>query len=518
MELLKENIEFEKLVGENTANSMVKEEYIIPDSHPDIKDVIMVDVKPVVVSKEVLDDKVYVEGEINFNVIYLAEFDEKHDVFNVIYPSKFAAYIEISGAKSAMDALVDSFIEHIECKIVNERKIAIEGVLKVRGEVYNNEQYDIVKGIANLENTQVLNSPLSIDKVHDNVEKDLQAKGHFIIGNDKPQIESIIKLEVLVHKKTVKVVDDKILFEGFANIKVLYKAKDSRELVSVEDDVIISDDAQSEGSSPFMNVISSFKVVTVEYDVKEDDLGEARIIDVEALIKATAKIISKNDIEAIEDAYSPNTNLNLVKKDRELSVVFGTGSVENIIKENIELGDENKAPANVLMTLGKAEIMDKKVIEDKVLLEGIIKAASIYENNEDKNYIACAEDEIPFNLSIDVPGAKVGMEASAKVNVETIDGTIEAKTIAIKALLAGEVVVKYSTHKEFIDDITISETENNNKKASVIIYVVQNGDTLWKIAKKYNTTLEKLVNINEINDTENLVPGEKIIIEGRAVI
>ena len=128
MELLKENIEFEKLVGENTANSMVKEEYIIPDSHPDIKDVIMVDAKPVIVSKEVLDDKIYVEGEISYNVIYLAQFDEKHDVFNVVYPSKFSAYVEISGAKSTMDVLVDSFIEHIECKIVNERKIAIEEV------------------------------------------------------------------------------------------------------------------------------------------------------------------------------------------------------------------------------------------------------------------------------------------------------------------------------------------------------------------------------------------------------
>ncbi|MHC1681621.1 MAG: SPOCS domain-containing protein [Clostridiaceae bacterium] len=518
MELLKENIEFEKLVGENTANTMIKEEYIIPDSHPDIKDVIMVDVKPVVVSKEVLEDKVYVEGELNFNVIYLAEFDEKHDVFNVFYPSKFAAYIEIAGAISNMDALVDSFIEHIECKIVNERKVAIEGVLKVRGEVFNNEQYEIVKGITNVENTQVLNSPLSIDKVHDNIEKDLQAKGHFIIANDKPQIESIIKLEVLVHKKTVKVLDDKILLEGFANIKILYKAKDGRELVSVEDDVIISDEAESEGASPFMNVISNFNVVTIEYDVKEDDLGETRIIDVEALIKANVKLISKSDIESIEDAYSPNTNLNLVKKDRELTVVFGTGSIENIIKENLEIGEDSPTPTNVLLTLGKAEIMEKKVIEDKVLLEGIVKAASVYENNEDKNYIAAVEDEIPFTLSIDVPGAKVGMEASAKVNVETIDGTIEAKTIAIKALLAGEVVVKYSTHKEFIDDITISEAEDISKKASVIIYVVQNGDTLWKIAKKYNTTLEKLINTNDFNDTENLIPGEKIIIEGRAVI
>lgn len=518
MELLKENIEFEKLIGENTANPLIKEEYIIPDSHPDIKDVIMVDAKPVMVSKEVLEDKIYVEGEISYNVIYLAEFDEKHDVFNVVYPSKFTAYVELAGSKSNMDALVDTFIEHIECKIVNERKISIEGVLKIRAEVFSNEQYEIVRGITNLEDTQILKSPLSIDKVQGNANKDLQAKCHFVIGNDKPQIESVLKLEVIVHKKTVKVMDEKILFEGFANIKILYKAKDGRELVVVEDDVMINDEVPSEGVSPSMNVISDFKVNTIEYDVKEDDLGETRIIDVEALIKANAKVILKSDIESIEDAYSPNVKLNLAKKDRDLTVVFGSGSVENIVKENVEIGEGNPPPTNVLLTLGKPQIFDKKVMEDKVVIEGIIKVSSIYQNNEDKNYIVGVEDEIPFNIPIDVPGAKVGMEASARANVETIDGVVEAKTIAVKALLLTEVIVRYSTHKEFIDDITISEGDNNNKKASIIIYVVQNGDTLWKIAKKYNTTLEKIMDINNFNDTENLVPGEKVIIEGRAFL
>lgn len=518
MELLKENIEFEKMVGDNTTNSMLKEEYIIPDSHPDIKDVIMVDAKPIVVSKEVMDDKIYVQGEISYNVIYLAQFDEKHDVFNVVYPSKFSAYVDVDGAKNDMDALVDALIEHIECKIVNERKVAIEGILKVKADVYSNEQYEIIKGISNLENSQVLNTPLSIDKIEKKISKDILAKGHFLIGNDKPQIECLIKLEVLIHKKTVKIMEDKILFEGFANVKILYKAKDSRDLVSIEEDVMISDEIPCEGISPSMNIMADFKVTSSEYDIKEDDLGEARIIDVEALIKINAKVFSKNDIESIDDAYSPNTKLNLIKKDRELTVYFGSGNLESIVKENIELGDDNSAPANVLLTMGKAQILDKKVIEDKVVIDGVIKVSSIYQNNEDMNYVAAIEDEIPFNISIDVPGVKVGMEASAKVNVETIDGAVEAKTIAVKALLSAEVVVRYSTHKEFIDDITVSEGENINKKASIIIYVVQGGDTLWKIAKKYNTTLEKLMNINSFNDSENLVPGEKVIIEGRAVI
>lgn len=54
------------------------------------------------------------------------------------------------------------------------------------------------------------------------------------------------------------------------------------------------------------------------------------------------------------------------------------------------------------------------------------------------------------------------------------------------------------------------------KKSSVTIYVVQNGDTLWKIAKRYFTTVDNLIKINNIENPDIIKPGEKLIIPGRA--
>jgi len=45
-----------------------------------------------------------------------------------------------------------------------------------------------------------------------------------------------------------------------------------------------------------------------------------------------------------------------------------------------------------------------------------------------------------------------------------------------------------------------------------VIYTVKANDTLWDIAKNYNTTIEDLININEIMTPENIMPGEKIFI------
>lgn len=41
-------------------------------------------------------------------------------------------------------------------------------------------------------------------------------------------------------------------------------------------------------------------------------------------------------------------------------------------------------------------------------------------------------------------------------------------------------------------------------------HVVEPGETLWSIARKYNTTIEKLVEINHISDPDLITVGQII--------
>ena len=64
-------------------------------------------------------------------------------------------------------------------------------------------------------------------------------------------------------------------------------------------------------------------------------------------------------------------------------------------------------------------------------------------------------------------------------------------------------------------DVVEDEEKPVAKKASVTIYVVNKGDTLWNLAKKYNTTIDSLVKINELEGNENITAGQKLIIPGK---
>ena len=50
--------------------------------------------------------------------------------------------------------------------------------------------------------------------------------------------------------------------------------------------------------------------------------------------------------------------------------------------------------------------------------------------------------------------------------------------------------------------------------AEKVVYIVKSGDTLYSIAKKYNTTVNHLVELNNITDPNYIVVGQEILISG----
>lgn len=517
IELVKENIEYEQLLGENTVDNVIKEEYVIPDTHPDVEEIFILDAKPNIVSAEVMQDKVYIEGQIAYNVLYLGK-DEKSAAFSVSYTGKFSNYIDVSGAAHKMLCEPEVTVEHMEAVIVNERKIAIEGIIKLKARVTQNAEFEIVKDIQGPDDVQLLKSPNSIDRVIGLAEGNLMGTSHIVVPVDKPQIGSILKIEVNVHKKALNVIEGKVQAEALALIQILYKAKDGRDVYCLSDDVAMNSEIELANANPSMNCFGSIRFDNVEYNIKDDDLGESRLLDMELACKAEAKVISKENIDAIEDAYSPNVLMNMSKNEYQLNIINGFSSYETIVKEDIGVGLEGGKPLSVVMVTGKASITDKKLVEDKAVIEGILNVDVLYTTSDEDKYLGTINEELPFTCYAEIPGTKIDMQCNANIYIESLEAQVEGLNIAVKGVVSGFAKVSYNTNKDFLINVEEAEEGVPEKKSSITIYVVQPGDTLWKIAKKYSTTLETLVKINNLEDPDNVTLGEKLIIPGRALI
>lgn len=517
IELVKENIECEQLLGENFSDTVVKGEYVIPDTHPDVGEILSLNVKPCITNTEVMQDKVFVEGQIEYTILYLAREEESTGVYSTNYTGKFSNYVEIPGAEHRMLSDSGCYIEHMECGIVNERKIAVEGIIKLKSEVYKNYEFEVIKDVTGSQDVQMLKNPATVDKIVGTVSGDLIAKSHMQIPMENPQIGTILKCDVKVNKKDVKIMEGRALIDANAIITLLYRGKDTKDIVYVEDNVPISKEVSLDGVNPTMDNYTEFKVDAIEYDIKEDDLGENRIVDIEALVKSNTKVMYKEEIDIIEDAYSPSVLMKMDRKDYELNVMHGHSTNQSIVKSSIELEDRPRA-SKIIMCCGEVCITDKKLVEDKIIVDGVLNAEVLYRTFDEEKYVHTVNEELPFSCTVEIPGCKIDMQCIAKACLENIDASIEANTIAIKAVVEVYGRVNYVTHKEFLVDMAPVEGELPKKKASMTIYVVQHGDTLWKIAKKYYTTIDDLVKLNSMESPEIIKVGDKLIIPGRSII
>ena len=516
IDIIRENVQFEQLLRESNCNTVLKEEYLIPDTHPDVEEILTVEARPIIINKELIGDKIVLEGKVEYTVIYLAREDGLV-VNSVNYNQNFTNNIDLNQGEYKVICEAQCNVEHIEANIMNERKISIQGIITIDWELYKSNEFEFVKDIEGSDEVEVLKKTETINKISANEDVELTGKSMIRVGMDKPQINKILKCSLRLHKKEVKIADDKIYLGCYCKLNILYKGDNSKDIIALEDDIYLSKEEEAKGVTSDMIPTVCYEISNNDLMLEEDDLGEIRIINDEFIVKANVKVFSKENIDAIKDAYSNKCLIGLRKDEHEVGILHGANSAESIVKYNIQLKEKDLKPEHIISANANIILTDKQVMKDRVVIEGIVKADVLYETTNDEKYLANVKAEIPFSAMIDISGVNEGMKSIVKGTLENIDASIEGNSIAIKAtiILSGKVL--YEMTKEFISDIVEEEGDMPEKKASITIYVVGAGDTFWDLAKKYNTTVDNLIKINNIDDSEHIKEGQKLIIPGRAI-
>ena len=135
IDTLKEKLCINKLIATTRELLQVEGDMIVPDSKPDILNTICTSGTVCLYKKEILDDKVRLDGTINTYIMYLAD-DEKDKVRGLNTSIDFSETINVSGCKEGMSEMTETKLKSIECKIVNGRKIALKANLEVEIKIY----------------------------------------------------------------------------------------------------------------------------------------------------------------------------------------------------------------------------------------------------------------------------------------------------------------------------------------------------------------------------------------------
>lgn len=502
LETVNENLCVNKLIAAKRDIIMVEGDMIVPDSKPDILNTICTSGVVCVYKKEVLDEKIRIDGNINTYIMYLAD-DTQDKVRGINTSLDFSEVIPVPNSKEGMDSVIQTRLKSIECKVINGRKVGIKATLEVDIKIYAKEEVEIVNNIQNAEGIQMLKEDLRVNSLVGMGENKIYTKDNISIDNID-NLAEILKTDISIVDKDVKVSYNKILAKAEARVKLMYLTEDNR-VNSIDTKIPIV------GFIDIPNVTEE-NICDLDYEIKnmiiKPNAPEEHSIYIEFEMGVVAIVYEEKQINLIQDLYSPRENLEFNKK--KITTITNKQSRKEMkqIREKITVeGIENK---NIIDVDVNPVIEKQDNLANKIVYTGTLEINFILSNQELQMEVR--NSKIPFEYTLD------GVEDSENVNCR-LDIEVANQDFIIQdgGMVSSNIdlVMNNDMYRNTNMNIMNEIQTNGEREAEdygLILYIVKKGDTLWKIAKRYGSTIDDIVRTNGIEDENRINPGQKLFI------
>lgn len=503
VETKKENLCINQLIAQKNIEAEIEGDVIIPDIKPDILNAINSNGTVCVYKKEVMDGKIRLDGSINLYIMYMPD-SENDSVRSLNTSLDFTQIIDIDEARENMTMQDDIKISSIECKILNGRKININVNYKINIKLYSNDNIEIINELEDIPDIQMLNSKLEVNSLIGIGTTKVYAKENVSIDNID-EIAEIMKVELRLINKDIKISYNKVLAKADLDVKIMYLTEDNR-INTAQSQIPVM------GFVDIPNV-SEENICDIDYSLKnllvKPNTAETHGIYVEAQIELMCASYERKEINIIQDLYSPSRNVEFNQK--RINAMTEKQNIQN----EVNISEQVQIPEMIGHRLIDVEINPRvntaNILNDKIAYDGSLELKFMYET-EGTSSIEIKVIELPLNTNIDAKGISKKSTINTNISVSSQDFIIgQNGTIDCKINLNFEVNVSKTTEINIIEGLNVEEDTNTNNY-SMTIYFVKQGDTLWKIAKKFKSTVEDIAEVNEIEDVNKISIGEQLFI------
>ena len=502
IETQREKLSINKLVAEKREIIFAEGDMIVPDSKPDILNTICTSGVVSIYKKEVQEEKMRIDGTINTYIMYMPDGSE--DTVRGLNASlDFSENIGIQNCKEGMDDITDIKIKSIEAKVLNGRKISIKATLEVNVRIYSKEEVEIINNMENADNIQILKEDLTVNSLVGSGETKIYAKDNIPIDSID-NLAEILKAEINLVDKDIKISYNKVLTKAEAEVTFMYLTEDNRiNKVTYKIPVVGFIDIQDVTEENLCDVNYEIRNIVIKPNSQEE-----HSIYVEIEIQARCSVYEIKQINLIQDMYSPTENLNFETK--QILTMTEKQSVKNIkqIREKINLNDvENESLIDVDV---EPNIIKENKINTKILYEGEMNLRFIFVNQ--RMQIDIKETKIPFEYTVENLQNGESLNTNNCLEIKSKDFIIQdGGDINCNIDMETNTNMYRTANINMIDSIQ-EDGEREEQDYSIMMYIVKKGDTLWKIAKEFGSTIDGIARVNGIEDKNLIFPGQKLFI------
>lgn len=503
IETIKENFRVNQIIGKAKESIVAEGDVIIPDIKPDILSTINTNGTVCIYKKEILDGKIRIDGGVQVYIMYLAD-DESSSVRGINTVIDFTKVIDMANVSPNMNMESNIYLNNIECKILNGRKVNIKTNMEADITVCSNEDIEFIKDIENGEDVQVLNTSAIIDSLLGTGVTKVYAKDTMTIENTD-NLAEIMKINLNIINKETKTSYNKVLAKSDMMVNLVYLTDDNRiNELNWQIPVMGFVDMQTVSDDSLCNVNYEIKNVLLKPNSVEE-----HSIYIEVELEITCNVFEKKELNIIQDLYSPKENFDISQKN--ITVMQDKQMASNKCSLNEKIVIPELQNSKICNTEIIPRIVKQNIYNDKIICDGELETKILFISNL-TNRLDLKIQTIPFSCTIECPGVSNNSNINTNIEISNKqfsvlgDGSVEANVdLNINSDISKMMEIKV------VDNLVIVEDEDENIY-SIVVYFVKPGDTLWNIAKRFKSTISAIASVNGIEDENRISVGQQLFI------
>lgn len=525
----------------------LEEDVLVPDTRPDLREILLITGKVRLSNREIdqmakNEDSVSLTGDVDLQTLYIPEKGGVHGpVISISSRLPFREQWHISLEPGA-SMLLEANVEKIDWMVINERKYRVKVTLGIRASQYQDCKVQLFEGLTE-ENLQTLRETVEITSValrkKDvlSVREDLEKKD----GDAAP--ENILMQHISIVENYKQAAGEKVVINGFICVNLLYRAAGTdgtaessgmpgdeamtrevkgggMQLCHLQDRVEftqfipLSQPGQWSGSNVCFDG-GDLKVKLVQNEEGED------VFRLEGDITTWVTLYRNVEKEIIVDGYHKEKNFVCDFEEASCRTLVGTAAGESTVREIISLESPHGDAEEVMYVTGEILSSESRAETGKIITEGILCGKMICRSTAGgetgsgsagtDTFFAVSRD-LPFRCVTALPQLTGNETVTARIYLKDLWAEkISSRQLELNAAVMVCSEAMRQAPFPVLKNPAFEETRGDQHSRPMAVYITRPEDTLWSIAKRFQSTVDTICQINQMEEG-TLRPGQKLLI------
>lgn len=555
LELVKRNIHMNRFKNNVATQVTLDDDFIVPDTMDDMARVILSSGDIQIESVKNQSERVLVKGKLNFQILYRKAEGGFQTMAGHI---PFEEPVNISGLEEKDYLGISWDLEDLTASMINSRKVSVKAIVtlvirvetlydaeaavdvvesnmdrrdesgwntgdmdgggwtasRYDSEGYNEKNVQEPAGAEASGGMEILRRQADVAVIAVRRKDTYRIKEDISLSGSKPSIEQILWSEIRLRGTTTKPLDGRVHVEGEVMIFAIYTGEGENIPVQwLEESIPFAGEVELPESVEGMVPSISVRLVHKELEAKPDYDGEMRDLELDAVLELDMKLYEEQQIELLGDFYSNSRELELesgeVFFDRLLSK--NTGKCRIAEKVDLKSGDR---VLQICHNDGTVKIDDVEIQEDSLQIDGVLEVSLLYLTSDDSEPVRAETALIPFHYEAETPGITPDSVYQLNTVLEQMTAVMAGgDMVEIKGVISLDILVLQPVKEPVILGVKESplDLEKLQELPGITGYIVQPGDRLWDIAKRFHTTRKQVIEANGLPG-EQVRPGDRLIL------